>query len=530
MTPVVQTADAAIRRSGAIVDRLIDVAVSRARARRFSSAAQWARTAANYAMTNASGQLRSTRLEVTIDLIAARALPVSPPRRPLGDRRRVLHVLSEAAEIGGLTRLAARWITHEETSVSSVAVTRQTHVTASLEAAVRRSGGEVHALGSGDPVRSAGRLRGLSAEFDTIVCHLQPDDPIPALAFGAGYGGPPVAVFNHADHLFLLAPTRATTIVDFRPVGQALSIRARGYLPQACFMLPLLVPDDGNGTQASGASDDGQVVAVTVARPVKFQDTALAPTFAGIVAEALERHPNIVVRAVGPRPEEAPWPELQRRYPARVQAVGPVSDPMPYLRSADVYIDTFPFSSLTSLLEASSLSLPVLTLDAHHGLRRAFGIADFVADDSDRPADLDGFLARLGDLVSGPEERRAGGERARRSYELMVPSDEWARNVRDLYEVLDERVRDGRMLGESAAPLYDEELAHYHRGLLAIEQRVPLLWTMIGYLPGFDDRERAWLSARITLVRAVQKVARTLRLPVEGAERLLVPAPREGRS
>lgn len=521
-----------LRHNDDIFQRLLDRAERRVRARRYSSALAWCRLASSFAMTNATTCLRSKRLEEVIDRIAKHALPASRIRSSVpGARRKVLHVLTEASEIGGLTRLVARWIRRDCESVSSVVITRQNNVIESLATAVGASGGFAMALGDGDALERAARLRQLGDEVDIIVCHLQPDDPVVAAAFGRNYSGAPAAVFNHADHLFMVAPTRATLFVDFRSVGTTLTREARGYTPEVTHVLPLLVPSDASTAQrrdfrASLDIGPDAIVVLTVSRAVKYRDTPLSPKFSELAATILEKHAEVVICAVGPTPGEEPWLNLLSRYPGRLRVVGAVQDPQPYFDAADIYLDPYPFSSLTSLLEASASALPVLTYDGHQGFRRALGIADFVPTEVDRPATLDEFFARMAELVRNPEARRTSGDQARDTFLALTPEEPWLKKVREFYATLEERAAKGHFLGRAAPAKPDAHLVDYALAILAIEQRVPLPWTMRWLLPTFDDRERLQLRTRVLVARIARKMAGLLGTPPGIADGLLVPRSR----
>ncbi|GGH49035.1 glycosyltransferase [Microbacterium album] len=497
--------------------RLLDIAESRVRSGRTATALEWCRIAASFAMTNATGQLRSDRLERIVDLAAA-ALPPSRPAASLaptgGGARRVLHVLSEAADIGGLTRLAERWIRRAGDSVSSVVLTRQDAVPDPLARAAGSSGGTAVALGALGALTRAARLRRLAEHADVVVCHLQPDDPVAAAAFGSGYAGAPVAVYNHADHLFWLAPTRATAIVDFRRAGAELTTRARGYAASTTELLPLLVPREPtdarrDAVRASLEVGPDDVLVITAARAVKYRDTQLRPRFAELAAAVLDADPRVVLCAVGPEGETDPWPELYARYPGRVRATGPVAGTARHLCAADLYLDPYPFSSLTSLLEAAAWGLPTLTLDGHRGLRRALGVAEFVTSAADRPRDLAALTDRVRALARDPHARAEAGRSARAAHAALVPEEKWATAVQGLYRRLEEAARGGQTVGAEAraatVPEPGDELADYGLALLAVEQRIPLLWTVSGGMGGFDRRDRAEWRARTLAVRLARR-------------------------
>lgn len=519
----------AIRHNAAVFARLIRIAHARAAAGRHASAMEWCRAAASFATTNPTGELRSAAIERVADLVAAAALAASPDREPdpRDGPRRVLHVISEARDIGGLTRMAERWIARDAGSVSSVVVTLQPAVIDSLRAAAEASGGSATALGPGDPVAHARRLRRLGEQADIVVCHLHPGDPVPAVAFGAGYRGAPVAFFNHSDHLFWWAPTRATLIVDFRDVGAELTRRGRGYPPDAMHRLPLLVPEPAAAPASPAhvaAFPPGSVTAVTVARAPKFQDTALRPRFSDLLSAALDDNPSLMFRAVGPLPTDAPWPALLRRHPGRIRVEGPVRDPRPFYDDADLYLDTFPFSSLTSLLEASAAGLPVVTLDGHRGLRRALGIADFAAADDDRPGTPDAHRARIAALVRDAGERRRAGERARALHASLVPDELWLDRAEELYARLRESARRGAHVGAHPAPAACDGLADHALAILAIEQRVPLHWMFGGGMPQFDRRDRVALAPRVLAARALWRAGRGGDATRRAIDRVLLPA------
>ncbi len=67
---------------------------------------------------------------------------------------------------------------------------------------------------------------------------------------------------------------------------------------------------------------------------------------------------------VGPGPE-GPWRNASVRARGRLRLVGVHDDVTPFYQDADVYMDSFPFSSLTSLLDAGSYGVPVVSYCSH---------------------------------------------------------------------------------------------------------------------------------------------------------------------
>lgn len=517
----------AIDHNSSVFAGLVSLAAKRASAGRHRSALQWCRTAAGFATTNPVGILRSPELEQVVDTVAS-ALPAQPsgsPRLPPATGRRVLHVLSEAAPIGGLTRLVERWIQHDAASTSSILLTRQGTVNERLQAAVSASGGATVCLSDNvDAVERAAVLRNLGHEVDLVVCHLQSDDAIAGAAFGRGYCGAPVAFANHGDHIFWLAPTRAQLIVSNRDIAQDLSVQVRGYSAISNQVLPLVVPDRHAQSPRDrirtdlGVSDD-QPLAVSVARAIKFQDTDLRPRFTDLLTAVLDAVPELIFCAVGPEASEEPWPGLRRRYGNRILVTGPVQDPHPYLDAADLYLDTFPFSSTTSLLEASASALAVVTFDGHQGWRKMLGIPTFIGQQADRPTTIEDLAARMAVLARDPDARQDSTRAARGIYEGYYDATQWPALLEQMYERLGRLKDQESTLGESRAPGTDAALSDYNTALWAIEQRTPLLWSIMANLDGFDRRDRVEWAARCLLSRALARAGRS-----RAAEHALLPA------
>lgn len=521
VTPGLQEID----HNGRVFADLVALASARAEAGRHRSALEWCRTAAGFATTNPIGVLRSSEIELAVDIVA-RALPSFPRWRPSGQQRKVLHVLSEAAPIGGLTRLVERWIQHDASSISSVVLTRQDSVSERLQVAVTQSGGTGIGLADNeDSFERASKLRGLGYESDLVICHLQSDDAIACAAFGRGYQGAPVAFANHGDHTFWMAPTQTRLIISNRDVGQLLSVQARGYAESFNRVLPLLVPDrQSNSSRQHVRSNlgipDDRPLAISVARAVKFQDTDLRPRFSDLLSAVLDSVPELVFCAVGPMPSEEPWISLQQQYGDRVIVTGPVQDPQPLLDAADIYLDTFPFSSTTSLLEASANSLAVVTFDGHVGLRKALGISTFVFQSTDRPTDIEGLSSRIKLLARDTSARQESARAARSVHDGYSNETQWQLLLQQMYAALDQKNRLKETIHMNPAPTPDARLLDYCTALWAIELRTPLQWRILANLHGFDLRDRLRWTARCSVSRVLARAGKD-----RASEAVLRPSP-----
>src|SRR5882724_553987 len=149
-----------------------------------------------------------------------------PPALPIHEQRQLLHVATEIYAVGGHTRLLKNWIQNDPTSSHSVVLTRQP---ASFAAPawfldpIAKSGGRLIVMPPDGPrVRKAKWLREIARGVDAVILHHHPDDVLPTVAF-ATTGLPPVAVLNHADHVFWLGSAVSDMVINIRPAGKLLS-------------------------------------------------------------------------------------------------------------------------------------------------------------------------------------------------------------------------------------------------------------------------------------------------------------------
>jgi hypothetical protein len=287
---------------------------------------------------------------------------------------RFLHVMTTAYETGGHTRVVARWIEtcaqYAPTEQHSILISKQgdERLPAWLARATHKGGGELSRLSSTLSCLEAAReLRAKSLDFDVVVLHIHPNDPLPNLAF---HDQPrPVMFFNHADHVFTLGMDVARVIADYRFIGQDVSSRLRAKRPRkAIIPIPLIddqsfPADKADARRKLGLPADA-LVALTIGQAYKFR-----PVFGYSFPEAVQAicngDPRVIFVAIGD-PESQPWGKLRQSTQGRFRSVGEVADPAIlelYYSSADVYLDSFPSGSLTAALDAARHALPVQRLN-----------------------------------------------------------------------------------------------------------------------------------------------------------------------
>jgi hypothetical protein len=431
----------ALEQNRRVFRRLCEATVRRSDAGRFEAAANLAEVAAGFAWSNHPGSFASPQLESALSSIGRQAFgrrsSPSPSIKNSAQFQRVLHVFSQVYEDGGHTRLAARWIGADSSRRHDVVTTRPLgFVPRDLSYAVTRSGGQIFDLSARAPtlLERAQQLAEAVIEADAVILHSHPDDAVPSIALSALSDRPPVATVNHADHVFWLGACLPDVLVCFRPSGAVLAERRRGVGRDRVVSLPLPLPSIERRMSVEAAKDElslprDSILLLTVASEYKFQSLE-GPSFLDLVRDEMLKNPSLVLVAVGPL-ARGPWSDLAKRLPDRVFPTGPVAHPFLYRHAADIYLDSFPFCSNTSLLESALLGTPVLAytperhedsvvfadLESLGDVLRAETIDEYrcllrqLADDASLRAELGGRLSRAVGEVHGAEPWSALVER-----------------------------------------------------------------------------------------------------------------------
>lgn len=359
---------------------LTSVASAAARDGRHDDVATFAQLAARYASGNHPGTFSSPALETLLAGVGAATMPPCEwevgPRSAAGPRR-VLHVLTKAIGVGGHTRYALRWLEHDRGRIHSLALTGQTgDVPGALVAAVTASGGEVRSLGGAlaaargrSLIARAAELRAMASGADVVVVYTHPFDVVPVIALAGARSRPPVLFVNHSDHCFWIGQAAADLVACIREQGRRISIDRRGLPADRCLVLPIpLDPADRLRSRDEAKGELGlsstAVVLLSVAAAYKYEPID-SVDFLDLVTPVIDTHPEAVLLAIGPRGGR--WRDAEGRTGGRIRALGPQPSVQRFYEACDIYLDSHPVSSVTSLLEAASLGSPAMTLCPYDG-------------------------------------------------------------------------------------------------------------------------------------------------------------------
>ena len=372
-----------------------------------NSAAAFAQIAADYAWKNPPGQLASPELDQMVTELGRKFMPAEPKtdhNSSQGLPKRILHVLTAAYPLGGHTRFVWRWIQQDVEPTHSIALTGQrgAKVPAQLEQAVEAAKGQIYFLDEqrGGLLQRAELLLQLSCRTDMVILHVHPYDVLPILAFSENPGRPPVVYVNHADHVFSIGLATSDIVANIRNSGYVTACKRRGIQADRATILPIplgkpLRTRSRAEAKRSLGIPEQSVVLLSIAHASKYQPISEI-SFCSAVLPVLERYEQACLVLVGPEGDDQ-WLEAVRRFPDRIKIMGEKGNTSVFYEAADICLDSFPFASLTSLLEAGSYEVPLITFFPHPDAASVLGADDIALQNCMlRATTLDDYRGKLG--------------------------------------------------------------------------------------------------------------------------------------
>lgn len=501
---------------------LFDKYVSRAEALcangDYATAAAYCSIAAHIPVQNHCGIFWSPRVEKVLTDIA-RATETPGDQHPRPQRiQRILNVMTQAAPVGGLTRMLCKWVDADRDREHSVVLTQHRGPTPQFVFdAFNASGGSVRFLNRapGNQVDWARRLRRIAQDYDLVVLHTHCEDVVPLLAFGAIESGkyPHVLVLNHADHLFWLNPSIAHLNIDLRDAALELSVARRGIARERNILMPTISESIKRTRTREEAKrelglDPSQILMVSVARQLKYL-TREGDSYAKIHAPILEKHPNVSLMVVGGA-EQPDWAQYFEKFGDRLQSLQPTPNPRIYYEAADIYVDSYPFVSSTSMMEASGYGAPAVSIFTHPDDVRITAINHFaLVGNTWQARSFDEYRVMLERLIADPKLREEMGRNACEAVAAAHNPPGWNKWMEAVYAraaelpPLDNRA----MLQARDAPSYGEldvrhedlfggdwDIEQYEKsyiGVMPFAQRLAH-WRRLKALGMFSNPRRAW--------------------------------------
>ncbi len=213
----------------------------------------------------------------------------------------------------------------------------------------------------------ASTLRALADRADVVMLHTHPHDVVPLLAF-LDHPQQGLVHVNHADHVYWAGASLPARFLDMRDSGRDLAHARRGIDPDRSMVMARPLPPSNRTMSRAEAKGSlglpvGDLLVVTAADAPKYQPLGGRSLLEEVLPVFID-DPRARLLAAGPAPT-GEWLRAEERTDGRVRALGRLPDVSVLQQAADVYLDSFPFASLTSLLETGRFGTPCVTFRGH---------------------------------------------------------------------------------------------------------------------------------------------------------------------
>jgi hypothetical protein len=438
--------------------------------RRYSEAVVAAGAAAQSATSvGLFGDLVSPRLEAAL-IRVAETLPPFPlhVHGQGGNKQRWLHVLNTAYPFGGHTKNCAVWIESDPDLLHNVVLLDQrTEIPPRLANAVTSGGGTVKCLDyTQSLLQRAHDLRQYAASHaDVVVLHRHPEDVIAPIAFGV-FGGPPVVLVNHADHLFWAGVSIVDFVADLRDSGHQWTREHRGMSRADIVPIPLR-SSSGEDVESTTEQQKEEArkalrlptdytILLTIGSRYKYVPSG-GLDFIAAARSILSRRPNVILVAVGPEHTGA-WRQVSESTGGRLRAMGEQRDVSVYHRAADLYIEGFPMGSMTALLEAGLAGVPCVRAPSMYPSPvTSDGIA---LADLEQPCNIDRYISLILGFIDHPVSRAQCGATLRENIRMHHCGSNWLGYLEQLKQRIPNR-HEVKPAALSSSPIPFHALAYW---------------------------------------------------------------------
>lgn len=418
---------------------------------KYDEAAVYAERAASFACGQPCGFFVSFELEQVLLKIGKQAIKssnyqrqnlwVSQSNRP----KNILHVCTSVMSIGGHSRMLWRWMQQDQESIHSLALTKQEsqEIPQILQDCVSKSYGKIYVLNqeSDNIISKATKLREIAATADLVILHVYNQDVIPMIAFANKEQSPPVVFVDYADHLFWLGVSISDVVVNLRESGMRLSQKRRGVEAQRNVLLPTIVDPTyrelsrAEAKQKLGIAED-TIVLLSIARSVKYSRAVNGMTYADAHIPILQKYQNACLLVVGAN-NPGDWSTAIEQTQGRIKAIAETQNTAIYYQAADIYVDSFPFVSITSLLEAGSYGIPLVSRYPYSSDAAEILGADMpgLTGNLIRVRNLEEYTDVLSQLIEDETHRLALGEASKNKISQAHWPENWRLFLENVYTV-----------------------------------------------------------------------------------------------
>ena len=335
----------------------------------YTSAIKIIKILAAFAFDNYSSVLYSEKAESILNSISEK-YSIDDLKLELDSKKQVLHVLSEAYPIGGHSMMVKNWILNKfSNETHSIFLNWQNPEDAPkwlTETVLTNNGKTLSAKKFNDNIEKALYLRSIANNFDYVVFHIHPFDPLVNLAFGYKGCKTKRILLDNVDHGFWLGADAVDLIANLRSFGKYLSVLKR-HSNKSVILNIVLNPKISNMSKEEARKkigvDKNAKMLLSVARAPKYDSNGKV-NFIETAKKIVNRCENCKLIVIGPSKEDKKWAEAYEQTKGKIEAVGPLDgDISPYHIASDLYLISFPIESTTACLEQAIYGRNIVRLD-----------------------------------------------------------------------------------------------------------------------------------------------------------------------
>lgn len=307
--------------------------------KRYESASYNLTQACNYAWFHFPGYVCNPSIEKLLISIGER-LSISDVNKQKKEKNniqlKVLHVASNLYNIGGHSKIFNFFIENDPQAYGVL-----------TKGDLINENPKITRLNATTYLEKARELRLMAFGYDFIVLHIHPDDIVPILAFAKEYKDfPPILFYNHADHCFWVGASIVDELINFREVYLDEDKIRRGIKNVSLLPIPINVLKSNKTLDKF--VDGKKINLLSIGGLYKFCPTKHFNFFQSIL-KVINLRPQVHIYILGINPNA----ELAIKYAhPNIHFIAPNNEIKDILNQCSIYVEGFPFTSLTAMLDA----------------------------------------------------------------------------------------------------------------------------------------------------------------------------------
>lgn len=282
----------------------------------------------------------------------------------------ILHIMTEAHSTGGHTKLLENIITNTEHifDEQSVVITHHSSERPPRLLDIIKRTGTLTVISKENLINKALVLSELASEYEYIMLHMHPDDILGNLAFGNENFKRPVILIDHADYRFWIGVSISDLVLGLSSEGADFATVNRGVKNSVAMHIPIKKPHiDLSREEARNYLDINQnkKIILSIASEFKYGTSKeVVSKFINMAMEIVNEVEDCEFILIGPSKKNPYWNEAYVQSNGKINPIGskPMKELKYYIKSCDLYIESFPFGSYTAFLDVAAYNVNMMRL------------------------------------------------------------------------------------------------------------------------------------------------------------------------